>query len=152
MIVFDLKCSAGGHIFEIWFASSADFDSQRERGLVLCPYCGDPDVDKAVMAPRIAAKGNRAPAAVDAPQMVASAPDEAKEMLRALALMQRKLLENSDYVGDRFADEARSIHIGDTPPRSIYGKATKAQTESLIEDGIAVAPLPLPVVPPGEEN
>jgi hypothetical protein len=152
MIVFDLQCSSHGHVFEAWFGSTADYEAQRERGLVACPICGDEQIEKAVMAPRVAAKGNQLPAVSGESQMVAAAPSETKQMLRALAEMQRQILAQSDYVGERFADEARSIHLGEAPVRSIYGKATADQTKSLLEDGIAVAPLPLPVVVPGEEN
>jgi hypothetical protein len=153
MIVFDLQCAAQNHVFEAWFGSTADYEAQRERGLVACPLCGDLDVVKAVMAPRVAAKGNQLPAATGGEsQMMAAAPAETKEMLRASAEMQRQILAQSDYVGERFTDEARSIHLGEAPVRSIYGKATADQTRGLLEDGIAVAPLPLPVVAPGEEN
>ena len=152
MIVFDLQCAGQRHVFEAWFGSTADYEAQRERGLVACPLCGDEQVDKAVMAPRVAAKGNQLPATTGESQMVAAAPAQTKEMLRALAEMQRRILAQSDYVGEHFADEARSIHLGEAPVRSIYGKATADQTKSLLEDGIAVAPLPLPVVVPGEEN
>lgn len=151
MIVFDLKCKAGGHVFEAWFGSTNDFESQRERGLVQCPVCSDPDVDKAVMAPHVGPKGNQM--VVREQQPVASAaPEEVKKMMAALAQVQKKILEQSDYVGDRFADEARAIHLGEQAMRSIYGKATREETESLLEDGIAVAPLPFPVITPGEEN
>jgi hypothetical protein len=152
MIVFDLQCGSQGHVFEAWFGSTADYEAQRARGLVACPICGDQQIDKAVMAPRVGSKGNQLPAPTGDSQMVASAPGEAKEMLRALAEMQRQILAQSDYVGERFADEARSIHLGEAPVRSIYGQATADQTKSLLEDGIAVASLPLPVVLPGEEN
>jgi len=150
MIVFDLQCGAQGHVFEAWFGSTADYESQRQRGLVACPICGDEQVEKAVMAPRVGAKGNQRPEGQSS--MVASAPGETKEMLRALAEIQRQIVSQSDYVGERFADEARSIHLGEAEARSIYGKATADQTRSLLEDGISVAPLPLPVVVPGEEN
>lgn len=152
MIVFDLQCADRGHVFEAWFGSTADYEAQRERGLVACPICGDEQVDKAVMAPRVAPKGNQLPVPSGQSQMVAPAPAESKEMLRALAEIQRQILAQSDYVGERFAEEARSIHVGEAPVRSIYGQATADQTRSLLEDGIAVAPLPLPVVLPGEEN
>ena len=145
MIVFDLRCEGSSHVFEAWFGSSEDYESQRARGLVSCPICGDERVGKAVMAPRVGAKGNQAivrPA--DAAAM--------KAMLAAMAAAQKQLLEKSSYVGERFADEARAIHLGDAAARSIYGKATRAETESLIEECIEVAPLPFPVVEPGEEN
>jgi hypothetical protein len=152
MIVFDLQCASQGHVFEAWFGSTADYEAQRERGLVACPICGDQQVNKAVMAPRVAPKGNQLAGPAGEAQMVATAPAEAKQMLRALAEMQRHIIAQSDYVGERFADEARSIHVGEAPARSIYGQATADQTRSLLEDGIAVAPLPLPVIRPGEEN
>ena len=145
MIVFDLRCEAAAHVFEGWFASTEAYESQRDRGLVVCPLCGDDRVEKAVMAPRVSAKGNRAGAAP-------ADPEAMKAMLAALAAAQKDMLAKSSYVGDRFADEARAIHLGEAEARAIHGKATPAQTESLIEDGIQVAPLPFPVVEPGEEN
>lgn len=145
MIVFDLKCEGGGHVFEAWFASSDDYESQRARGLVSCPLCGDERIEKAVMAPRVGAKGNQSAAAP-------ADPEAMKAMLAAMAAAQKEMLEKSNYVGERFADEARAIHLGEAAARSIYGKATRAETESLIEDGIEVSPLPFPVVEPGEEN
>lgn len=141
MIVFDLKCSTAGHVFEAWFGSSGDYDDQQARGLVSCPICGDPAVDKAPMAPAVPAKASAAPR-----------PEEVKRMLGALAQMQKKLIEGSDWVGDRFATEARAIHLGEVEARQIHGRATKADADSLIEDGIPVAPLPLPIAPPDEQN
>lgn len=151
MIVFDLKCGRADHVFEAWFGSTEDYDDQRARGLVQCPMCGDDQVEKAVMAPRIGAKGNQL-ASSESSQMMTTQPEAMKAMLSALAIAQRKVLEKSDYVGDRFADEARAIHLGEAAARSIYGKATRVETESLLADGIEVAPLPLPVIVPGEEN
>ena len=145
MIVFDLKCAGAGHVFEAWFGSTEDYESQRDRGLVCCPLCGDERIEKAVMAPRVGAKGNQSSAAP-------ADPEAMKAMLAAMATAQKEMLRKSNYVGARFADEARAIHLGETAARSIYGKATRAETESLIEDGIEVSPLPFPVVEPGEEN
>lgn len=156
MIVFDLTCEHA-HVFEIWFGSTGDYESQKARGLVSCPYCGSTDVQKAVMAPNVGAKGNsRAvvpaqPAAANAPVPMrggAPMPAEVKEALVALAQAQAKALENSEHVGRRFAEEARAIHSGDAPERIIHGQATAAEAKSLIEDGVPVAPLPFPVVPP----
>lgn len=145
MIVFDLRCEGGGHVFEGWFGSSSDYESQRERGLVSCPLCGDERIGKAVMAPRVGAKGNQSDATPPDPGAM-------KAMLAAMAAAQKQMLEKSAYVGERFADEARAIHLGEAAARSIHGKATRAETESLIAEGIEVAPLPFPVVEPGEEN
>jgi hypothetical protein len=155
MIVFDLRCSPNGHVFEAWFGSSDDYESQRRRGLVQCPLCGAEAVEKAVMAPRVGAKGNQAATPARPPAMqdiVSSNPGEVKAMLATMAAMQKKMLESADYVGTRFADEARAIHLGETEARPIYGKATDAETRSLAEEGIEVAALPLPLVVPGEEN
>ena len=164
MIIFDLKCAPSGHVFEAWFGSSGDYADQQARGLVSCPLCGSSDVGKAVMAPAVGAKGNRSKPA-DAP---AASPDEAaapagqalfsgnpegvKAMLAAAAAVQRTLLEGSESVGDRFAEEARAIHLGEKAKRTIHGRASRDEAESLIEDGIEVSPLPFPVIEPGEEN
>jgi hypothetical protein len=164
MIIFDLKCAPAGHVFEAWFGSSGDYEDQRARGLVACPLCGSEEVTKAVMAPSVGAKGNRSgPAAPPAgsrdesgtpapPELFSGDPESVKTMLAAVAAVQRKLLEGSESVGDRFAEEARAIHVGDREKRAIHGRASRAEAESLIEDGIPVAPLPFPVVEPGEEN
>lgn len=149
MIVFDLKCAAGGHIFEAWFGSSEDYESQKARDLVQCPMCGDASVDKAVMAPRL---GGTSPEVGREETVFSSDPTTVKSLMAALAAVQREMISRSDYVGERFADEARAIHLGEAEARSIYGKATPAETRILREEGIAVAPLPFPVVPPGEEN
>jgi hypothetical protein len=149
MIVFDLKCLDEGHVFEAWFGSSGDYESQRRRGLVECPLCGTQRIEKAVMAPRVGAKGNQG----TPPDLEGAAdPEELKALMIAAATAQKKLLARSDYVGDRFADEARAIHLGETDARAIHGRASRAEAESLIEEGIQVAPLPFPVVEPGKEN
>jgi hypothetical protein len=147
MIVFDLAC-ASGHIFEAWFGSTADFDAQRERGLVTCPICGATEVSKAVMAPNVAPKGNRASAPV-AMRGGTPTPAEMKAMLAALAKAQAKALEGSEHVGSHFAAEARAIHDGDAPERPIHGQATREEARALVEDGVPVAPLPLPIAPSG---
>ena len=159
MIIFDLKCADGGHVFEAWFGSSDDYEDQNRRGLIACPICGCAAVAKAVMAPAVGAKGNRSGAPGDgvrpeqAPsELFSGDPETVKQMLAAVAAVQRKMLEGSESVGDRFADEARAIHLGETEKRAIHGRASRADAESLIEDGIPVAPLPFPVIEPGEEN
>ena len=149
MIIFDLKCVPQGHVFEGWFGSSADYEDQQARGLVSCPICGSLEVAKAVMAPAVGAKGNRG---AGAPELFSSDPESVKHMLAALAAEQKKMLAASEHVGDRFADEARAIHLGEAEARAIHGRATRVEAESLIEDGVPVAPLPFPVAAPGEEN
>lgn len=151
MIVFDLSCGAG-HVFEAWFGSSADYEDQRARGLVACPICGASEVAKAVMAPNVGAKGNQIAAPVPMRGGGPPAPAEMKKLLAALATVQAKMLEGSEHVGTRFADEARAIHDGDAPERAIHGQATLAEAKALAEDGVPVAPLPLPVIPPDLAN
>lgn len=142
MIVFDLRC-AGAHVFEAWFASSADYEAQKARGLVSCPLCGSADIAKAPMAPRVGAKANSRPD---------RSAEAAKPALAEAAKLQRKLLEKSEHVGDRFPDEARAIHLGEAEARAIHGRASRADAERLAEEGIPVALLPFPVPEPGEEN
>ena len=155
MIVFDLACNDAGHVFEIWFGSTADYEDQKTRGLVSCPYCGSADVDKAVMAPNVAAKGNSRsdtlPATVPAAANV-STPEGFKAMVAKLAEVQARMLEGSEHVGDRFADEARSMHLGEQDARPIHGQTSIEEAKALIEEGISVAPLLLPVRPPHSEN
>ena len=150
MIVFDLGCPTG-HVFEAWFGSSADYEDQRARGLVTCPLCGAGEIAKAVMAPAVAAKGN-SKALVPMRSKGPPAPAEVKAMLARLAQVQAKMLEGSEHVGPRFAAEARAIHAGDKPERVIHGQATIAEAKALAEDGVPVAPLPLPMPPPASTH
>lgn len=144
MIVFDLRCSAG-HVFEAWFASTAAWETQRGAGQVTCPLCGDGDIDKALMAPNVSSKGNRAGnAAVD--------PAAIKTALSALAAKQAEVLEGSEWVGPAFATRARAMHAGDESDARIHGHATLAEAKALAEEGVPVAPLPLPVIPPERAN
>lgn len=143
MIVFDLRCS-GGHVFEAWFASSTAYAEQRDKALVECPLCGDRAIEKAVMAPQIAAKGNSKP---DLPS-----PQAMKAALEHLARAQARMLEKSTWVGTAFAEKARAMHDGEAPVMTIHGQASPAEAKALIEEGVPVAPLPLPVVPPKLAN
>jgi hypothetical protein len=152
MIVFDLRCAPAGHVFEAWFGSSADYEGQQARGLVQCPLCGSGEVGKAVMAPRVSAKGNQRSDPSPSPAPVSSDVEGMKKMLAAMATAQKKLLENSEHVGAKFADEARAIHHGESPQRAIHGRATQDEARSLAEDGIAVAPLPFPVIDEERKN
>lgn len=143
MIVFDLRCG-GGHVFEAWFGSSAAYERQAAAGQVACPICDDTAVAKAVMAPGIPAKGNRR----------ADPPPAAlvKDVLRRLAAGQAKALEGSTWVGGDFASRARAMHDGDEAHAPIHGQASLAEAQALVEDGVPVAPLPFPVVPPEKAN
>ena len=137
MKVLNLQCSRS-HSFEGWFASENDFQGQLARGLVECPLCGDTGVTKMLTAPRL-----NLGAAQPAPrQEVMSAPDASlqAEWLKIV----RHVIANTEDVGERFAEEARRIHYGETEERGIRGQASREETEALVEEGIAVLPLPIP--------
>jgi hypothetical protein len=139
MIVYDLACPSA-HVFEAWFKSSADYDDQQARGLLACPLCGSATIAKAPMAP-----------AVQTGERAASAPSP-KQLLAALAAAQAKALQQSTWVGQRFAEEARSMHLGEREHRPIHGKASPDEARALANEGVPIAPLPLPIVPPDEAN
>ena len=127
MILYELRCPAD-HRFEGWFRNSDAFETQQSAHEIACPVCGDKDVDRALMAPAVGRKGN-------------SLPDRAQAitLLRTL----RKVVEDShENVGDRFAEEARKIHYGETEHRGIYGQATEEEAEELADEGIEFGRLP----------
>ena len=132
MISYSLKCD-NDHTFDSWFASADAFDKLSGADMVSCNICGSTKVQKAIMAPRV----STGKAAETTPLM---APDD--HTARALQEMRKKIEANSDYVGKNFAAEARKMHLGDAPERSIYGEAKPEEAKSLIEDGINVVPLP----------
>ncbi len=133
MIVFDLQCRDGGETFEAWFRSGADYEEQRSAGLIECPFCRSANVEKAPMAPRVPKKGAANPIA-------------------RLASMQAQMLKDSRWVGDKFAETARAMHNGDVEREQVHGSATLEQAKSLVDEGVPVAPLPLPVTPPNQVN
>lgn len=153
MIVFDLRC-ADGHVFEAWFGSSASYDSQRAGGLLACPICGGSEVEKAVMAPNVAAKGNRRAEVAASPKSDSPepTPDMVKAVLAKIAEVQAANLEKSEWVGRNFATRARAMHNGDEASALIHGQATPDEARELVEDGVAVAPLLVPFVPPEQRN
>jgi hypothetical protein len=155
MIVFDLQCRPLGHRFEGWFGSSADFGAQQARGLVVCPHCGSPQVEKALMAPNVARKGSQGGAAPDRNLPVAhstSLPPEAQQALAMLAQAQAEALKHSRWVGGDFAEQSRAIHYGERADEPIHGRATPEEARGLLDEGIAVMPLLVPVAPPDEIN
>jgi len=133
MIVFDLTCLDGGERFEAWFRSNADYDEQRRANLVRCPFCDSTQVAKAPMAPSVPAKAQ-------------------SSALAKVAALQAELLKDSRWVGDEFTDTARAMHSGEVEPEQVHGSATLEQAKSLADDGVPVAPLPLPVIPPRQVN
>jgi len=162
VISFDLKCSHH-HVFEAWFRSSADFELQQAEGLLLCPTCGDQKIAKSVMAPAVATKGNRKTAArqgaagssEEAVPVAAMSGDDAERinaLMTALAEAQAKMIGDSEWVGDRFADKARAIYYGEAEPRIIHGTANPEQTREMLDEGLPVAPLLIPIAPPDKTH
>ena len=154
MIVFDLICRPGGHQFEGWFASSQAFAEQVERGLLTCPQCGSGDVAKAAMAPSLGRKGNQRSPQISnkVPVSGGKLPPAAHDLMTKMAAMQAQALQQSTWVGDQFAARSRAMHYGERKETTIHGEATLAEASELIEEGIAVMPLPFPVAPPDEVN
>jgi len=153
--VLDLRCGAG-HAFEGWFASEDDYGSQRERGLLDCPVCGNAEVLRLPSAPRLNLSGARAPEPASASP---TAPEPAQAQAQATALAganaaaQRfvaavaELLNNTQDVGPRFAEEARRIHYGESEAKAIRGQTTPQEREALADEGIEVFTLPVGIPP-----
>ncbi|WP_169566003.1 DUF1178 family protein [Sneathiella limimaris] len=138
MIKYNLKCNQN-HVFEAWFKNSSAYDEQVERGLIPCTLCGSTQVEKALMAPSIGKKSNSKEA--ETAVQVNDSP-EVQMAMKALQELRKNVEENCDYVGNRFAEEARKIHYGETEKRGIYGEATKDEQAELAEEGVEVAAIP----------
>src|SRR3954451_24488208 len=152
MILYRLRCSQG-HEFESWFKDSKTYERQEKKSLVGCAVCGDSKVARAIMAPRIGKKGKAAeveapvPAPAPAPtpeqqQMAALARKMPKELREALLKVRAEVEKNCEHVGEKFADEARKIHYGESDKRGIYGETTDEEAEALAEEGIEFGRLP----------
>ncbi|MFL5281151.1 MAG: DUF1178 family protein [Rhodopila sp.] len=148
MIHYQLQCK-DAHAFDGWFKDSATFEKQAARVLIECPQCGDTTIERALMAPAVTSKkGDKLPVPVQAgppaafdKDKVAAGPLPA-QMMAMLQRMRVEVEKHCDYVGPKFAEEARRIHRGEVDERPIYGEATEEQAESLAEDGISVARIP----------
>ena len=156
MIRYTLNCD-NGHSFESWFANSSAYDKQAKRLLIACPVCNSSMVEKAIMAPRLgrgtAEEDSTAPPPVQ--QAPATAPPAApagqvamvspveRELRKKLRELREHIVNNADYVGPRFPEQARKIHYGEVEHRSIYGEATPEEAKELHDEGIAFHPLPV---------
>jgi len=135
MIRFSLICGQN-HDFDGWFSSSEDFDKQKERGLIACPLCDSVKVSKSLMAPSVStgrSKDAMAVATVDAHR---------RELVQKMIELRNEITSNAEDVGKRFPEEARKIHYGETEERGIYGEANREEVESLLDEGVEIAPLP----------
>ena len=131
MIVYNLRCK-NSHEFEGWFKDSSTFDEHAAAGKLACPTCNSSKVGKAIMAPAV----------TGAKKADVSAPDELRKMRQFMTGLRKYVQDNAEYVGPRFAEEARKIHYGETEERQIYGESTVSEAVELVEEGIDVAPLP----------
>jgi hypothetical protein len=129
MILFSLRCAAG-HEFEGWFRDGDGFDAQQKAGEVACPECGDTQIEKAVMAPRIGRSREKTP------------PLSPAQMRAALIELRRQVETNCDYVGERFAEEARRIHYREVDAHGIYGEASAEESRELADEGISFGRIP----------
>ena len=135
MIRFSLSCDKD-HAFDGWFRNGDDFDAQKKRGLVSCPVCQSVKVEKALMAPSVSTGRKRE-------TMALAMGEEQRKALAKLKAMAEEARKNADYVGDKFAEEARRIHFGEVEPRGIYGEATAEEARGLLDDGVDFVPLPV---------
>lgn len=147
MIVFDLQC-AEGHRFEGWFGSARDFASQRKRGLLGCPVCGNGSIDRVLSAPRINVGAPAPVPAAKTPEMEGKDPFAIAQMLYSRML--DEVFTKSEDVGKAFPKEARRIFYNQAPARAIRGQATAEEHEALVDEGIPVARIPIP--PPDRVN
>jgi hypothetical protein len=151
MIRYALVCDKA-HAFDSWFADSVAYDKQVKRKLVACPQCGSTKVDKAIMTPRLATTKQRkarpeatAAASPDKspPAPVAMISPQEQELRGKLKELREHLTKNADNVGQKFPEEARKMHYGETEHRSIYGEASPDDAKQLAEEGIEFHPLPI---------
>ena len=140
MMRFTLHCE-NAHDFEAWFGGNADFDEQRERGLVECPHCGSREIGKALMTPRVSTARRRDAREEGVRQTLTNARDGMlREKMRELA---KAVRENTTDVGERFPEEARRIHYGEAEARAIRGRAAPEEAKALREEGVEIAPVPV---------
>ena len=142
MIVYDLQCGSS-HVFEGWFESDDDFQSQCASRKLTCPLCGDDDISKRLSAPRLNFGNHKERDSTETD--LAAGPELEQMAAQKLWLdVAKQIVATTDDVGDQFATEARRMHYGESPERGIRGKATPVDAIALVEEGIAVLPFSLP--------
>jgi hypothetical protein len=142
MIRYDLMCE-DGHKFDGWFSNSAAFDDQSRRGLVSCIHCGSTRIEKQLMAPGIPVKSNRKTEAPAKPMLASAFDPKQQKIAQLLRELRKTVEESSEYVCEKFAEEARKIHYEEAERRGIYGETTAEDAKELIEEGIEIHPLPI---------
>ena len=132
---FQLECK-NTHAFEGWFRSNDDFEKQQKRGLLECPICGTHEVSKTLMAPSVATGRSKEKIAVAAGQVAQ------QQMMAKMMELAKEVKSKADNVGEKFPEEARKIHYGESKARAIYGKATTHEVTELVDEGVDILPLP----------
>ena len=133
MIKYTLQCK-NLHKFESWFRTSDDYEKLNYKKMLSCEICGSKSISKSLMSPSVSSKENK-----QSKEILDTVPSKEQKLIKQL---KKEVEKNCEYVGDNFEKEARAIHYGDSPERSIYGKTTIKEAKSLYEDGIPVTPLP----------
>ena len=133
MIKYTLKCN-NLHQFESWFRTSDDYEKLYNQKMLSCEICGSKSISKSLMSPSVSSKEKK-----QTKETLDTVPSKEQKLIKQL---KKEVEKNCEYVGDNFEKEARAIHYGDSPERSIYGKTTIKEAKSLYEDGIPVTPLP----------
>ncbi len=146
MIHYSLLCE-NRHMFDAWFKSADAFDDQVKKGIVTCPICSTHKVEKSLMTPAVSRQGAKVPAgaeehSADEKMSFSAGHPQQAELRAALKALRDKVTTEADYVGDKFATEARRIHFHESEARGIYGEATRDEVAGLVEDGIDFMPLP----------
>ena len=131
MIKYNLKCE-NDHNFDAWFSDSSNFEKQIKKNLILCPKCSSTKIEKNIMAPNIGSKK----------QSYTNALKTEKNIEKIIKNVRKHVEKNYEYVGNKFADEARAIHYGEKEEREIYGETSVEEAVDLIEEGVNVTPLP----------
>ena len=131
MIKYNLKCE-NNHNFDAWFSDSSNFEEQNKKNLIFCPKCNSTKIEKNIMAPNIGSKK----------QSYTNALKTEKNYEKIIKNVRKHVEKNFEYVGDKFADEARAIHYGEKEEREIYGETSVEEAVDLIEEGVNVSPVP----------
>jgi hypothetical protein len=141
MMKYRLVCSEG-HEFEGWFRSSAAYDEQEARGQISCPHCGTTSVSKAIMAPHVATSASAPKEALAACPACDARTSEAHRLHAIMRELRTAITSNAEYVGSRFAEEARKIHYEENDARGVYGEASPDEVKALSDEGVPILPLP----------
>ena len=132
MIKYNLTCKCSC-TFDSWFASSEEFERLMKRKIITCIECDSTNVNKSLMSPNVS----------NSKKINNESYKFQKNIKKKIIEYQKFIKENCKYVGDNFAQEARSIHYDDKKKtRGIYGKVTVEEIDELNEEGIETTIIP----------